>query len=122
MIRKLIDLTDYYNVAQSETWQDPWPHDNELSELLVGIGVFGQVSFDVRGLIQLEQQSGRYPSRVDGIVVDRFCQRLHFLSILCDAPWGLPVSGRSDGGVTKGQFHRLRACAVTSQAVSLWKE
>jgi len=50
------------------------------------------VEFDLRGLIQVGAESksgGKYPTQVADIVVQRACQRLHFLHAAIDAG-GIP--------------------------------
>jgi hypothetical protein len=91
----LIDLTDHYNVELGETWQDVWGQQNHLGELPVGISQFAGTSFDVRGLIQVEEGSARYPSGVEGIAVGRVCRRLHFLHAATNA--GLIGNGTEIG-------------------------
>jgi WD40 repeat protein len=77
-----VDLSPYYNLAlrTDKTWSD----------LYEGLGTFGGVRFDVRGLIQLNGQAikreGRnYPDRVNDIHVSRKCRLLHFLHAV---EWG----------------------------------
>jgi hypothetical protein len=82
----LIDLTDYYNAALSETWlpSRTLKTGNDLSGLPQGVQKFNGIEFDVRGVIQLagsglEDLGGKFPRAVEGIKIDRKCRRLHFL-------------------------------------------
>jgi len=76
----LIDLTAYYNAGLTESWHGNT--HNDLSTLPSGVQNFGDVDYDVRGIIQLrskEPTSSRFPTRVDGIKIKQKCTRLHFL-------------------------------------------
>lgn len=81
----LIDLSRYYNASLSESWHPSAPGgvpSNNLEWLPSGIQKFGDIPFDVRGLIQLSSQKlnvPRYPLNVKNIKVDQKATRLHFL-------------------------------------------
>ena len=88
-----VDLTDYYTGELGETFHgkvaNPWDHDDDLSELPIGLVELGGVRFDVRGVIQLrraEPLAGGWelatlddPVRVDGIPIQQEATRLHLL-------------------------------------------
>ena len=82
----LIDLSAHYNAALTETWLpgELIVKGNDFSGLPQGLQKLAGVEFDVRGLIQLssgalENLGGRFPRRVNGLPIQRRCQRLHFL-------------------------------------------
>jgi WD40 repeat protein len=88
-----LDLTDFYTGELGETFhgktRSPWEHDDDLSELPVGLVELGGIAFDVRGVIQLrraEPLGGAWelatlddPVRVDGIPIQQEATRLHLL-------------------------------------------
>jgi len=80
----MVDLTDYFHASLKETWH-PGDAGNDLANLPSGVQKLGDVSFDIRGIIQLNgggmmDMSGKpYPRRVGGIKLGRKCARLHFL-------------------------------------------
>lgn len=76
---RLLDLTHSYNALLTDSWQG-YP-GNHLAGLPAGLQEFGGVRFDVRGLIQLrgEDLPFEYPKRVEGIIVNQKCSRIHFL-------------------------------------------
>ncbi len=80
MKSQTVDLTGFYN----STLEDPWqghPGDT-LSSLPQGLQSFGGVTFDVRGLVQLQGQSpalAKYPAQIKGIPIHHRCQHLYFL-------------------------------------------
>jgi hypothetical protein len=90
---KQLDLTDFYTGELGETFQGKVAgmsdHDDDLSELPVGLVKLGGVEFDVRGVIQLrraEPLGGAWelatlddPVRVDGIPIQQEATRLHLL-------------------------------------------
>jgi len=87
----LIDLSLYYNVGLTESWH-PGNGTSDLSELPRGIQILAGVQFDVRGLIQVgdESRTGeKYPTQVTDIAVQHACQRLQFLHAAIDAG-GIP--------------------------------
>ena len=83
--RNLIDLTPHYNAALGDNWHDPWEADNHLGELPVGLRTLAGTRFDIRGLIQVQQESDKFPPEVDGIAVGQRCARLHFLHAAINA-------------------------------------
>jgi len=82
---QLLDLSDYYNGALTETWQSGGLANNSLSALPQGVQQFGEVQFDVRGVVQLSGQNAlaelevKFPEEVTAIEVDQKCNRVHFL-------------------------------------------
>jgi hypothetical protein len=75
-----IDLGAYYNVRLTDSWLSGT--NNNLAELPVGTQVMSDVTFDVRGLIQLagaRDTTKHFPTSVKGIRVGQKCARLHFL-------------------------------------------
>jgi hypothetical protein len=86
-----IDLTSYYNLALQDSLDQKGDHNN-LANLPSGLRTYGNVRFDVRGVVHLNgleaKQAGLiYPQRVDGIGIWRKCARLHFLHA---TDWGAP--------------------------------
>ncbi|MHB8519905.1 MAG: protein kinase domain-containing protein [Limisphaerales bacterium] len=78
---RCIDLTDYYNVLLTESWH-AGTGQSDLSEVPRGFHKFGDVEFDVRGLIQVgaaSRTAQKYPEQISGIRVNRACRFLHFL-------------------------------------------
>jgi serine/threonine protein kinase/WD40 repeat protein len=76
----LIDLSEYYNVALTESTFGL--EENTLASLPHGLQTFKGVTFDVRGQVQLS--GGRplkrtFPPQVSNIKVGLRCRRLHFL-------------------------------------------
>lgn len=90
----LLDLSGHYNGALDETWQAGGLANNHLGHLPRGLQVFGGVSFDVRGVVQLsgmQAEQGlrvRFPKAVEGIEVNRRADRLYFLHACA---WPSPV-------------------------------
>ncbi len=83
----LIDLSDYYNAALTES--SSGEAENNLAWLPNGVQTFKGVTFDVRGLVQLS--GGRplnrsFPVEVSKIKVGLGCRRLHFLQA-SDGGW-----------------------------------
>ncbi len=81
--RNLIDLTEYYNAALTQTWH-PGLGSNSLAVLPPGLLQLGGVAFDVRGIVQvsgreLERTGARFPRQINGIRIDQICRQLHFL-------------------------------------------
>jgi hypothetical protein len=88
-----IDLTDFYTGELGETFYGKVgtgvEHDDDLSELPVGLISMGGVAFDVRGVIQVrrseplggpwELAASDDAVRVDGIPVQQEAARLHLL-------------------------------------------
>lgn len=82
-----IDLTRFYNGLLVE---DVHPSSsgaltgNNLAELPVGIQKFGDVEFDVRGIIKLyggvfAQRGANYPKAVRSVLIARRLSKIHFL-------------------------------------------
>jgi len=79
-----IDLSDYYNASLDDDWHQHAGHD--LHDLPKGLQVFGGVTFDVRGIIQLAsgteslRKTGlALPEEIKGIKVNRKGRLIHFL-------------------------------------------
>ncbi|HVV72800.1 MAG TPA: serine/threonine-protein kinase, partial [Verrucomicrobiae bacterium] len=83
--RNLVDLTSYYNGSLGENWMNPRDTLNHLGELPRGVQRLADTEFDLRGLIQVEQECRRHPSKVEGIAVGQQCHRLHFLHAAVNA-------------------------------------
>lgn len=82
--RTLIDLSDFYNAALSQTWHNPSAGNNSLEALTPGILQLGGTVFDVRGIVQLsgielERAGGHFPQQISGIKIGQRCRDLHFL-------------------------------------------
>ena len=91
--RNQLDLTDFYTGELGETFHGKvggsMDHDDDLSQLPVGLVELGGVEFDIRGVIQLrrtEPLGGAWelatlddPVRVDGIPIQQEATRLHLL-------------------------------------------
>jgi hypothetical protein len=80
---ELIDLTPYYNAALAQTWH-PSTVSNSLDVLPCGLLQMGDVTFDVRGIVQLAGRrltsaGAQYPQEITGIKIDQPCRVLHFL-------------------------------------------
>jgi outer membrane lipoprotein-sorting protein len=78
-----IDLTPHYNAPLTEPWHSAL-RDNDLSELPQGLQQFGDVWFDVRGVVQLAGTAEPYlrhlyPHAARGIEVRRSFEQLHLL-------------------------------------------
>jgi hypothetical protein len=80
-----IDLSAHYNAALDDAWHAGGMANNTLENLPQGLQQFGDVTFDVRGVIQLhgrlaaEQLTVSFPQTVENIPVRRTASRLHFL-------------------------------------------
>ena len=80
---ELVDLSAYYNASLDDDWFQHPGHDYQ--DLPKGVQVFGSVTFDVRGLIQLAASHTMdvtgvvFPEAVKGIQVHRTGRRLSFL-------------------------------------------
>ena len=88
-----VDLTDFYTGELGETFHGKIAtiddHDDDLSELPVGLVTLGGVGFDIRGVIQLrraeplggpwEIAASNDDVRVDGIPVEQEAARLQLL-------------------------------------------
>ena len=92
-----LDLSSVYNASLKDSWHGTSVANNTLRNLPDGIQEFGDVWFDVRGIVQvsglgLQAQGGiKYPKCVDGIQVDRPAVKLH---ILHAAGWQAPPETR----------------------------
>jgi hypothetical protein len=78
-----IDLTPHYNAPLTEPWHSAL-RENDLSELPRGLQRFGDVWFDVRGIVQLAGTAEPYlrrlyPHMAIGIQVNRTFDQLHLL-------------------------------------------
>jgi len=76
-----IDLACCYNASLNEPWH-PGDDNNDLSSLPLGTQILAGVAFDVRGLVQVGAESRtreKYPAKVEGIGIERKCNRLQFL-------------------------------------------
>jgi hypothetical protein len=88
-----LDLTDFYTGELGETFcgkvGTTYDHDDDLSELPVGLVKLGGVAFDIRGVIQVrrteplggpwELAASDDAVRVDGIPIQGTASRLHLL-------------------------------------------
>ena len=95
-----IDLSDYYNASPDDDWHQHAGHD--LHDLPRGLQVFGGVTFDVRGIIQLAsgteslRKTGlALPEEIKGIKVNRKGRSVSFLH---SCGW------QSDLGTTIGKY------------------
>jgi len=83
--KQLVDLSRYYNAALDETWHKGGMPDNTLKDLPRGIQTFGDITFDVRGIVQLSGQQAEqelsvlFPKEVANITVRQKGQKIHFL-------------------------------------------
>ena len=81
----LIDLSQYYNSVLTNSWQATTTENNTLSVLGQGIQTFGDVSFDVRGIVQLSglgaiaNSRRSFPKEVTGIQLKQTAKRIHVL-------------------------------------------
>ncbi len=102
----LVDLSAHYTSSLDDNWFCHAGHD--LRDLPRDIQVFGGVTFDVRGLVQLAASKSLeitgvvFPEAVKGIAVHRMGRRLHFLqacfwSVAKDAKLGEYVIHYADG-------------------------
>lgn len=79
--KSAVDLSKHYNASTSKAWDGQFAN-NDLNQLKLGPTVFGGITFDVRGLIQLASKSrlaDLFKPEVRGIKVDASCQKLHLL-------------------------------------------
>jgi len=79
--RELIDLSAFYNATLGEDWHRQ-VSGNDLAHFPPGIHSLAGTDFDIRGIVQLgssDPNASRFPSRIEGIAVNRSCVRLHFL-------------------------------------------
>jgi hypothetical protein len=106
---QLIDLSEHYNAALTETWLPTGgvATGHDLSALPRGIQKFGGVEFDIRGIVQLsggavENAGGKFPRGINTIHVGQACRRIHFLhgaawSALAGTPVGSYVVHYASG-------------------------
>jgi hypothetical protein len=93
---KLIDLTNYYTAALDDDWLVS--AGANLKRLPKGVQKFGNVNFDIRGIIQLgglnlyklsdyspEEQKNKYPEKVTGIIINQKAVKVNFLHA---SSWG----------------------------------
>jgi hypothetical protein len=93
---RLIDLTKYYTAALDDDWLVS--AGANLKRLPKGIQKFDNISFDIRGIIQLgglslykesdypvEEQKIKYPEKVCGIVINQKASKVCFLQA---SAWG----------------------------------
>jgi eukaryotic-like serine/threonine-protein kinase len=76
-----LDLSAHFNGALTETWHSGL-RDNSFAHLPRGLQSFAEITFDVRGIIQLARGSAsdrQFPESVSGILASHACRRLHFL-------------------------------------------
>jgi thiol-disulfide isomerase/thioredoxin len=84
-IPAMLDLTRYYHASLTETWHPGDATGNDLSRLPSGLQTFAGVTFDVRGVVQLngggliDMRGKAYPQQVRNIAVGQKCRQLHFL-------------------------------------------
>jgi serine/threonine protein kinase len=121
--RNLIDLGDHYNAALDVNWNDPFSKDNHLGELPFGVQTLAGTSFEVRGLVQVEQGSRKFPDRIEGIVVGQKCHRLHFLHAAGNA--ALIQDGTEIGcyvvHLANGDQHRI-PIVLGQDVLDWWKQ
>ncbi len=81
--KELLDLTHFYNAMLTQTWHgNNADIGNDLAALPTGLQTFGDVKFDIRGIVQLKSKSNsstNYPSEIKGIQVQQKCRCIHFL-------------------------------------------
>jgi hypothetical protein len=88
----LIDLSAFYNAGFKGNWHAD-RENNDLSELPTGIQKFTNITFDVRGLVQVgngKDQTNRFADSVSGLPVKGKLHRIHFLHA---AIWGFDPVG-----------------------------
>jgi eukaryotic-like serine/threonine-protein kinase len=84
-VEQHINLFNYFNADLWDTWHHPYRSTGDrtdtLSELKQGIQRFGEVRFDVRGIIQLKGKNLKmdYPQRILGIQIDSRAEKINFL-------------------------------------------
>jgi hypothetical protein len=77
----LIDLTQHYNAGLAESWHGGAGR-SDLSALAPGTRRLAGVEFDLRGLVQVGNQSRdglKYPPAVTDIPIEQPCRKLQFL-------------------------------------------
>ena len=88
----LVDLTRHYNAGLGQNWRGLYKND-DLASLPLGLQKFGEVEYDVRGVVQLsgqwlKRQGRKFRADVKGIQVDATCRQLHFLHAAGYVPGG----------------------------------
>jgi WD40 repeat protein/serine/threonine protein kinase len=74
----LVDLSAFYNAGFKGNWYRD-REDNDLSELPTGSEEFDGTSFEVRGLVQIGNETNGFPDSVIGLPVKGKVHRIHFL-------------------------------------------
>jgi hypothetical protein len=81
-----IDLSKYYTAYLTNSLNSPaYVEENNLAAFPKGRQVFSGVSFEVGGILQLsgnkikEWKRNEFPEAIEGIKLDKRCQRLHLL-------------------------------------------
>ena len=98
----LVDLSKHYNASLEESWYTPQGYPNYsgpiLNQIRHGVHVLDGTSYDIRGLIQLNDPTAidiyyPFPQQVNDIVVGVEGNQIHFLhaSLSDDRP-GTPVA------------------------------
>jgi WD40 repeat protein len=88
----LVDLSAFYNAGFKGNWHAD-RENNDLSELPTGVQKFANITFDVRGLIQVgngKDETNRFPDSVSGLPVNGKLHRIHLLHA---AIWGFDPVG-----------------------------
>ena len=79
---ELVDLSKHYNGLLTISWNllgGTYEDGNDLAGLPQGVTPLANTPFDVRGIVQVDQGSERFPERAEGIEVNRGLRRLHVL-------------------------------------------
>ncbi|MFM1943960.1 MAG: hypothetical protein RI897_2942 [Verrucomicrobiota bacterium] len=79
-----VDLSPYYNAKLNTDWRRNVFDQHNLSLLPQGLQVLDDITYDIRGAIQLSKPCGSpwllpYPDFVNAIPLHQHCSRLHFL-------------------------------------------
>jgi len=79
-----LDLSPHFNAPLREPWLNRAVPGNQLSVLPIGRQTFGEIDFDVRGVIQIASKSTEtlepgFSDGIRGIQVGKKLRRLHFL-------------------------------------------
>ena len=95
---KVLDLTSFYNGHIEEPWQGTQTAGNTLQALGVGVRELGGVTFDIRGIVQLNgwelalNSSRRFPNGIFDLPVGLAGTKLHLLlATAFGSPIGDPV-------------------------------
>ncbi|HEY5913203.1 MAG TPA: protein kinase [Verrucomicrobiae bacterium] len=120
---RLLDLTRYYTAPLD------WPSiqslayeaDDDFRNLPAGVGKYGGMDFDVRGVIHLRparMMTERLPVRVDGLLVGQKVQRLHLLHgtayrerdgiVVAALVWNFADGTRHESEIVYGRHVRSR--------------